>query len=165
MILFLSLIFGVMVEGVSMMSDMTVEGEVPEGEVANRTFTNEFLAEVDMWGLYVSAGTFHLVEVLFPIFALVSRWRMLRKATKWGPEGYIDKGLLMATKEEEAAFRAGSEETSAEVTSNDGDKMSTERPSESTATDQSGAGTIPEKIDPVLKPESDQVALATGYNL
>ena len=40
-------------------------------------------------------------------------------------------------KEEEAAFRAGSKKRQLS-TSNDGDKMSTERPSESTATDQSG---------------------------
>ena len=102
-----------------------------------------------MWGLYVSR-TFHLVEVLFPIFALVSSWRMLRKATKWGLR--IEQGSPHGNEGREA-FRAGSEETSAEVIV----MMVTKCPLNDllsllrqTKVERHNS----EKIDPVLKPES-----------
>ena len=98
-------LFGVMVETVAVriMSTMSVSPEV-DG-IKNYTFTIKQLETVDTWGMYISAGTFHLVEFIIPIYALGHRWRWLRRVKKNGPQGYLDPGLLKMTGEAERASR------------------------------------------------------------
>ena len=157
-------LFGVMVETVvvKLMSEMTIPGEVVgDGEVANSTFTNEVLAEVDMWGMYVSAGTFHLVEFLIPIVALISRWRMVRRVKRWGEKGYVDPGLLKKTKEEEAQLR---KKEAAGKAKKAGRAGGGEAAAESTVEAASASNDQAIRQDSLLEPDNQSVQ-STGYDL
>lgn len=125
-------LFGVMVETVAVriMSTMTVSAEV-DG-MKNYAYTIEQLENVDMWGMYISAGTFHLVEIIIPIYALGYRWRWLRRVKKWGSKGYVDPGLLKMTGEAEKASREKSSSnrtSSSDPKSNNAMEVEHRRPS------------------------------------
>lgn len=148
---------------VKIMSDMTVPGEVVgDGDVANSTFSNKALAEVDMWGMYISAATFHLVEFLIPVFALISRWRMLRRVKKWGKKGYIDPGVLAKTQEAEVKLRLEEKAAEAKKVGKAGKVKGSDSASATSALTSQEV----ERADPLLEPDSNlSASQSTGYDL